>query len=46
MGEHRVRWPPVIDRHRLAGMISEADLARYLPEQLIGEFATAICASG
>ncbi len=36
---------PVIDNHRLVGMISEADLARHLPEQAIAEFVEAICAS-
>lgn len=34
------------DDDRLVGMISEADLARHLPEQAAGEFVEAICASG
>lgn len=46
MEEHRIRRLPVIDSHRLVGMISEADLARHLPEQAVGEFVEAICASG
>lgn len=46
MEEHRIRRLPVIDNHRLVGMISEADLARHLPEQSVGEFVEAICASG
>ena len=45
MEEHRIRRLPVIDNHRLVGMISEADLARHLPEQSVAEFVEAICAS-
>jgi CBS domain-containing protein len=45
MEEHRIRRLPVIESHRLVGMISEADLARRLPEQAVGEFVEAICAS-
>ncbi len=45
MEEHRIRRLPVTDHHRLVGMISEADLARHLPGQSIGEFVEAICAS-
>ncbi len=45
MEERRIRRLPVIDNHRLVGMISEADLARHLPEQSIAEFVEAICAS-
>jgi CBS domain-containing protein len=44
MEEHRIRRLPVIEGHRLVGMISEADLARHLPEQAVGEFVEAICA--
>jgi CBS domain-containing protein len=44
MEEHRVRRLPVIDNHQLVGMISEADLARHLPEQSLAEFVGAICA--
>ncbi|MFI7644043.1 CBS domain-containing protein [Nonomuraea sp. NPDC049400] len=44
MEEHRIRRLPVIDEHRLAGMISEADLARHLPEQTVGHFVESICA--
>lgn len=40
--EHRIRRVPVIDSHRLAGMISEADLARHLPEQAVGQFVESI----
>ncbi|TVT58455.1 CBS domain-containing protein [Amycolatopsis rhizosphaerae] len=45
MEEHQVRRVPVIAEHRLVGIISEADLARHLPEQTIGRFVEAICAS-
>jgi CBS domain-containing protein len=44
MEEHRIRRLPVIDNDRPVGMISEADLARHLPEQAIAEFVEAICA--
>ncbi len=44
MEEHKIRRLPVIDDHRLVGMISEADLARHLPEPAVGQFVEAICA--
>ena len=44
MEEHWIRRVPVIGNRRLAGMISEADLARHLPGQSIAGFAGAICA--
>ncbi|MET8509233.1 CBS domain-containing protein [Streptomyces sp. NPDC004787] len=43
MQDHRVRRVPVIDDHRLVGMISEADLARHLPEKQVGHFVEEIC---
>jgi CBS domain-containing protein len=39
MEEHQIRRLPVIEERRLAGMISEADLATHLPEAKIAEFA-------
>jgi CBS domain-containing protein len=45
MEEHRIRRLPVIDSHRLVGMITEADLARHLPGQSVGQFVEAVCAS-
>ncbi|GAA1636300.1 hypoxic response protein Hrp1 [Nonomuraea maheshkhaliensis] len=45
MEQHRIRRLPVIDEHRLAGMISEADLARNLPEEMVGHFVEVICAN-
>jgi CBS domain-containing protein len=43
MEEHQVRRLPVIDNHRLVGMVSEADIARHLPEHAIVQFVKAIC---
>ncbi len=45
MAENQIRRLPVIDDQRVVGMISEADLARHLPEQAVGQFVEAICAS-
>lgn len=45
MQEHKIRRLPVIENHRLVGMISEADLARRLPEEQVGHFVEAICAT-
>jgi CBS domain-containing protein len=44
MAENQIRRLPVIDNQRVVGMISEADLARNLPEQAVGQFVEAICA--
>ena len=43
MEEHQVRRLPVIDDHRLIGIVSEADIARHLPEHAIVQFVKAIC---
>ncbi|MFH8387551.1 CBS domain-containing protein [Kitasatospora sp. NPDC018058] len=43
--EHRIRRLPVIDAHRLVGMISEADIARHLDRHEVGEFVEAICSA-
>jgi CBS domain-containing protein len=45
MADNQIRRLPVIDDQRVVGMISEADLARNLPEQAVGQFVEAICAS-
>ncbi|MFB7917131.1 CBS domain-containing protein [Streptomyces sp. NPDC056061] len=45
MEEHRIRRLPVIENHRLVGVISEADLARRLPEEQVGHFVEAVCAA-
>ncbi|MGV0871226.1 CBS domain-containing protein [Mycolicibacterium sp. XJ879] len=44
MEEHQVRRLPVIENHRLVGIVSEADVARQLPEHEIARFVKAICA--
>jgi CBS domain-containing protein len=44
MEEHQVRRLPVIEGHRLVGVVSEADIARHLPEHAIVQFVKAICA--
>jgi CBS domain-containing protein len=41
---HQVRRVPVLEEHRLVGMISEADLARNLPDSRIAHFVETICA--
>jgi CBS domain-containing protein len=46
MEEHRIRRLPVVEAHRLVGMISEADIARHLNRHEIAEFVEAICAPG
>jgi CBS domain-containing protein len=40
--QHKIRRLPVIDDRRLVGMISEADVARHLPEKEVTEFARAV----
>ena len=45
MEEHRIRRLPVTESHRLVGMISEADLARHLPDEAVAEFVESICAA-
>jgi CBS domain-containing protein len=44
MEEHRIRRLPVMENKRLVGIISEADLARHLPDQAVAEFVEEICA--
>ena len=44
METHQVRRLPVVDGHRLVGIVSEADIARHLPEHAIADFVKAICA--
>jgi CBS domain-containing protein len=45
MQDRQIRRLPVIENQRVVGMISEADLARHLPEQAVGQFVEAICAN-
>jgi CBS domain-containing protein len=42
MSEHQVRRLPVIDGHRLVGIISQADIARNYDEDKVGELVEAI----
>ncbi|MPZ60889.1 MAG: CBS domain-containing protein [Propionibacteriales bacterium] len=44
MEDHQIRRMPVIDGHRLVGMISEADLATSLDEHRLAEFVEHIYA--
>jgi CBS domain-containing protein len=43
MEARQVRRLPVVDGHRLVGIVSEADIARHLPENAIADFVKAIC---
>ncbi|WP_327116188.1 CBS domain-containing protein [Nocardia sp. NBC_01730] len=45
MTAFRVRRLPVTAEGLLVGIITEADLARHLPEQQVGAFVEAVCAS-
>ena len=42
MIDHHVRRLPVIDGHELIGMVSQADIAKNLPEDKVGELVEAI----
>lgn len=44
MKRHRVRRLPVIDGDRYVGMVSQADIARSLPRERVGELVEAISA--
>lgn len=45
MEQHQVHRLPVIESQQPVGMISQADLARHLPESAVGQFIEAVCAS-
>jgi CBS domain-containing protein len=45
MKDHKVRRLPVIDGHRLIGIVSQADLARSVDENQVGELVEAISAA-
>lgn len=42
MEQHQIRRLPVIDNHRLVGMISEADLATHLGEHKVAQYTDRI----
>jgi CBS domain-containing protein len=42
MSQHKVRRLPVIDGHDLIGMVSQADVARHVPEGKVGDLVEAI----
>jgi CBS domain-containing protein len=42
MGQHQVRRLPVIDGHRLVGIVAIADVARALPDRPVGDMIDAI----
>ncbi|GER22400.1 signal transduction protein [Zafaria cholistanensis] len=42
MTEHQVRRLPVIDGHDLVGMLTQADIARTIPEDRVGELVELI----
>jgi CBS domain-containing protein len=45
MAEHKVRRLPVIDGHKLVGVVSQADIATNLDEEETGELVEAISAA-
>jgi CBS domain-containing protein len=42
MEEHQVRRLPVIDGHRLVGIVSQGDLAKALPDDQTGQLVESI----
>jgi len=44
MAQYQVRRLPVIDGHDLVGIVSQADVARSLPEEKVGDLVEAISA--
>jgi CBS domain-containing protein len=42
MSQHGVRRLPVIDGHDLVGVVSQADIAKHLPEDAVGDLVEAI----
>jgi len=46
MAEHKVRRLPVIDGHDLIGIVSQADLAKNVDEEKVGELVEVISAAG
>ncbi|KUL34368.1 histidine kinase [Streptomyces sp. NRRL F-4489] len=44
MTSHKVRRLPVIDGHRLVGIVAQADVARALPDPRVGDLLEALSA--
>jgi CBS domain-containing protein len=42
MSQHKVRRLPVIDGHKLIGIVSQADVARALPNPQVGDLVQAL----
>ncbi|GIM92261.1 CBS domain-containing protein [Paractinoplanes toevensis] len=42
MAEHKVRRLPVIDGHKLVGIVAVADVARALPDRPVGDLIDAV----
>jgi len=42
MGQHKVRRLPVIDGHDLVGVVSQADVAKNVPQEKVGELLKTI----
>jgi CBS domain-containing protein len=42
MAQHQVRRLPVIDGHRLVGLVAQADVARALPDPRVGDLVEAL----
>jgi CBS domain-containing protein len=45
MAEHKVRRLPVIDGHQLVGVVSQADLAKNVEDEKVGDLVEAISAA-
>jgi CBS domain-containing protein len=44
MAQHQVRRLPVIDGHKLVGIVAQADVARAMPDQPVGDLLDALSA--